>query len=316
MQQLVKAADRIEVIQRRQAKIIRQSWAAFIQRLTSGIVQDRVATLLGNHKIEEILRLVDAHVGRFANVLATTYADAAGKEADYWTGKLGLLQKASFNLADRRALDFVSRNRDLFVTSLTRQQREVVRQALIEGMRAGESPSQIARRFARTIGLTEEQRRAVESYQRALEAGNMEALRRASRNPRFDERVLVAIEGGNPLTANQIEMMLGAYTRNLRLARARAIAETEALKLTNAARNLAARQALEAAGRRGTKTWLHTSAAEPREAHLQMVGDTVGMDEAFVSPSGARLLYPGDTSLGAGARDIINCQCGVDYNLE
>ena len=279
MQQLTKDTSRIEAIQRRQEKIIRQQWAAFIQRATSSLVQERVAALIAGYKLEAILQLVDAHVDRFSNVLATTFADAASKEADFVTAQIGPLTKASFNLADRRAAEFILRNRELFVRNLTRQQRDVVRQALIEGLRAGDNPSQIARRFARTIGLTAEQRRAIESYQRALEAGSMEALRRAARDPKFDERLLTAAEGGDPLTTKQIEMMVGAYTRNLRLSRARTIAETEALRVVNAARNIATRQALEAAGTKGTKTWLHTSSAEPRETHLQMVGDTVGMDE-------------------------------------
>jgi hypothetical protein len=121
-----------------------------------------------------------------------------------------------------------------------------------------------------------------------------------------------------PLTANQIERLLRGYTRNLLQTRATAIAQTEGLRVTNQARNIAVKQSLEAAGKPiqdGFKTWLHTSAAAPRETHLQMVGDTVGINEAFTTPHGARLMYPGDTSLGAGAREIVNCQCGIEYHV-
>lgn len=41
-----------------------------------------------------------------------------------------------------------------------------------------------------------------------------------------------------------------------------------------------------------------------------------GMDLAFQSPTGAMLRYPGDTSLGAGAGEIINCRCDVEYNFD
>ena len=44
--------------------------------------------------------------------------------------------------------------------------------------------------------------------------------------------------------------------------------------------------------------------------------EVTGMDLPFQSPSGALLRFPGDTGLGAGAEEIINCRCDLEYNFD
>lgn len=43
--------------------------------------------------------------------------------------------------------------------------------------------------------------------------------------------------------------------------------------------------------------------------HRRMEGVTVPIGEPFVTPSGSRLMYPGDRSLGAPGFEIYNCRC-------
>ena len=45
--------------------------------------------------------------------------------------------------------------------------------------------------------------------------------------------------------------------------------------------------------------------------HRRMEGVSVLIGEPFVTPEGHRLMYPGDTSLGAPAGTIVNCRCTV-----
>jgi hypothetical protein len=42
----------------------------------------------------------------------------------------------------------------------------------------------------------------------------------------------------------------------------------------------------------------------------------VGLKEPFTSPTGARLMYPGDTSLGAGPAETIQCRCTVSVRID
>lgn len=52
-----------------------------------------------------------------------------------------------------------------------------------------------------------------------------------------------------------------------------------------------------------------------RDLHVVLNGVKKLLNEAFEG-GGERLLHPGDTSLGATAKMIFNCRCGLDYIIE
>jgi hypothetical protein len=45
-------------------------------------------------------------------------------------------------------------------------------------------------------------------------------------------------------------------------------------------------------------------------------GQGILFDEPFVSPSGDRLMFPGDRSLGASADETVQCRCRVEYRVD
>lgn len=55
------------------------------------------------------------------------------------------------------------------------------------------------------------------------------------------------------------------------------------------------------------KEWVARGDGKTRDTHAALSGTVEYVDRYFVSPSGARLLYPGDPS--APAAEIINCRC-------
>ena len=67
------------------------------------------------------------------------------------------------------------------------------------------------------------------------------------------------------------------------------------------------------------KGWLsardqRTRGSDPDDIadHWNMNGDRVRLNEGFLDGrTGAMMLHPGDTSLGAGAEDIVSCRCGM-----
>ena len=71
------------------------------------------------------------------------------------------------------------------------------------------------------------------------------------------------------------------------------------------------------------KEWIPTlSDQRTRESHRRMKGVIIPVDEAFIVPAfqpspkskavpEARMLYPGDTSLGASLGQIVNCRCAL-----
>ena len=65
-----------------------------------------------------------------------------------------------------------------------------------------------------------------------------------------------------------------------------------------------------------TKEWLSFSDDDTRDTHRALNGTIVGIDDAFETITGSRLMYPLDSSLSAPASEIINCRCVLAYSDE
>jgi uncharacterized protein with gpF-like domain len=97
--------------------------------------------------------------------------------------------------------------------------------------------------------------------------------------------------------------------------RARLIVRTEANRAMNYGHNLSVTHI----GFPVKKVWIAARDARTRGAdgedksdHFHMMNQTVAYEEPFTDPrSGRQLMFPGDTSLGAGASDVCNCRCVI-----
>ena len=106
----------------------------------------------------------------------------------------------------------------------------------------------------------------------------------------------------------QISRRIGElYGRNVS-ARSMVIARTEVIGASNAASYMGAKST----GLKLNKQWLATRDSRTRETHAEADGQEVGMDEPFVI-GGERLMWPGDTSLGASGAQTVNCRCTITY---
>lgn len=85
--------------------------------------------------------------------------------------------------------------------------------------------------------------------------------------------------------------------------RSRMIARTEAHGMIENGRQLGAKKSKIIK----TKTW-SAAMADARDTHKEANGQTVLLNEAYIV-GGYKLMYPGDTSLGAGMEEIIFCRC-------
>ena len=56
------------------------------------------------------------------------------------------------------------------------------------------------------------------------------------------------------------------------------------------------------------KKWVATKDSRTRDAHVKANGQIVPQDEPFIV-GGEKMMYPGDSSLGASAENVINCRC-------
>ena len=64
---------------------------------------------------------------------------------------------------------------------------------------------------------------------------------------------------------------------------------------------------------RNLKQWVTMGDMKVRSSHASANGQTVQINSPFIVGSGAMLMFPGDTSLGASVKDWINCRCYSAY---
>lgn len=203
-------------------------------------------------------------------------------------------------------------------------QEQAIRQTVEQGLADGRNPRGVAlevvgrlnrqtgRREGGIIGLTSQQAGYATNARKQLEALDEGYFERKLRDKRFDRTVAKAIREEKPLSRADIDRITGRYADRLLAHRGEIIARTESIAALHAGQFEAARQLVESGKVRAdqiVKTWDATGDARTRPTHAAMDGQTVGLFEAFTSPSGARLMHPHDVSLGAPADEIIQCRC-------
>lgn len=108
-----------------------------------------------------------------------------------------------------------------------------------------------------------------------------------------------------PEISKQLRTLAGPISR----VRADMIARTE----VHGAANYGADEAAKATGLKLRKEWVAVGDGRTRDAHGDMDGTVVDMDQSFNFGS-YRLMYPGDRS--GPARGVINCRCQIAHVID
>lgn len=162
------------------------------------------------------------------------------------------------------------------------------------------------------VGLTSQQAGYVLNARRQLEDLDAGYFTRALRDRRFDRLVKKAIDDDKPLAKADIDRITGRYADRLLNHRGEVIARTEMISALHAGQYEGMRQLIDTGKVRAdqvTKVWQAANDGRSRDTHVALHNQTVKFDRPFVSPSGAQMRYPQDTSLGAGPDEIIQCRC-------
>lgn len=239
-----------------------------------------------------------------------------------------------FDARHPRAEAFTRSHAGNLITAIIEDQRQSIRSYITSAVEAGRAPGAVAleivgridraagKRTGGIIGLTSQQSGYVANMR--AELGDPERMAhyftREKRDRRFDGLVRKALESGKPVSKADIERIAGRYADRLLKLRGDMIARTEAITALRAGEYEAWRQVVEKGGLRDDqiiRTWKSEPDQRTRHDHLAMNGMSVrGLSTPFTSPDGAHLKYPGDTSLGAPARDTINCRCAILYKAD
>lgn len=273
-----------------------------------------------------------AALGPIIDAIESVYQDAGDTVANSFPARI-LTPTGSmtfrWDMRNPRVENDIRTNSSQMVTRLTDEAKENVRITLERGVIAGENPRAIAldivgridpvtkSRVGAIIGLTNQQETWVANTQKYLETLNSKYFGLELRDKRFDSVVKKAIDTETPLPAATVNRLVTSYKNQALKFRADSVAQTEVIQSVNRAEFLAHQQLVDGGGIDSgalSKEWGDVGDSRTRYTHLALgtkygKGNGIGLDEPFISPSGAKLLYPGDSSLGAGAAEIVNCRC-------
>ena len=216
------------------------------------------------------------------------------------------------------------------VTRIQDDARANVRNVMTRGLQAGNNPRVTAldivgrvdpatgQRTGGIIGLTQQQETWVANAQRDLKTLNPQYFTRTRRDKRFDSIVKKAMDTDTPLDQTTIDKLIIRYKSSLLQLRGETIGRTETIQSLNRAQHEALTQAVGMGAVKQqdiTRDWDTAGDDRVRETHREMEGQSVGLDEPFMTPDGYSLMFPGDTSLGADASETIDCRCRVKMNI-
>lgn len=321
-----------------QDPIIRKAFLEAFDDIRDGVDIQAVARALERGDIEAAVRAMNLDPAAFRLFeRAITDAYAAGGIATIEALPIlraadGLRVVVRFDVRNFRAESWLRDHSSKAITNIIYDQERGIRQALVSGLERGVNPRttalDIVGRLDRTtgkrqggiIGLTSHQEHYVDNARAELLSGDTSMLRnyltRERRDARFDSHVLRAING-EAIDADTVSKMVGRYSDSLLQLRGETIARTETMVALNAARAEAMQQAIDSGAVRAdqvTKVWRSAGDNRVRETHRDMNGQTVRINEKFVSPSGALLEFPGDPS--APVEEVINCRCTYETRID
>ena len=293
---------------------VRSEFVAAMRQARAGVDMKALEDAIARGDVDAAFRALrfDA-ADLFKTDTAITAALAAG----------GNYQMGAFQYATRRApiasrvvQSFGGRNeraeriaRDLgarLVTEVVDDTRVMIAQTIRAGLEAGAGP----RRTALDIGG-----RVVNGTRQ----GGLVGLdsRRAGWVQNYRAKLLAE---GRP--QSQIDRMAQRYSNKLLRQRGETIARTETLKALNAGRQEALDQLIEnpnndVRAEDVVRAWDSTGEdGRTRQSHLDAdKQDPVPQGQPFIV-GGYSMMYPGDTSLGAPAEEVINCRCYVDVRID
>lgn len=322
-----------EALLDRYGEEIARAFTAAVEDLARGADLQRMIAAVEAGNIEAAIAALNLEPQAYDRVLDAIRAGYV-ESGTLAASRLPAVASIRFSVRNPRAERWLAGQSSTLIREVMDDQRQAVRQALVAGMERGDNPraavANIVGRLDRAtgkrqggiLGLTSVQEQYLRNAQAELESGDPAQLRayleRARRNKTFDRSIIKAINSGEPIPAETIRKAVNGYRSRLLDLRAITIGRTESLTALRAAQHETWKQAVEAgkvSEQDITRIWRDASDSRVRHTHRVMDGQKVkGLSEPFRSPSGARLLYPGDPSAPAAER--IGCRCVQEVKVD
>ena len=307
-------AAQIERMLNRMTPQLRRTFLANVAAIRGQRTLAELETLVLEGRLAEAIQRAGEAYATFATEWVNVMVFSGQETGKFITRAINTT--VNFDQVNTRAVAAMQENRLRLVQGLGQQQRDATQQAIIEGIRAGANPREQARNFRDSIGLTATQEQHVRNFRDALQTDPIKALRRKLRDRRFDPSILGAIRDDKPLTAAQIDKMVGRYRDRYLKHRAEVIARTEALRSVHEGAEEMFSQAIDSGALDPgelVRIWNTAKDERVRSSHAFMHGQIKNPGEPFLSGNGNRLRFPGDTN--APASETVQCRCVVSTRL-
>lgn len=300
--------------------VIRKAFEQALDAWRSNIDLDAVADALRRGDIEGAVKAANIQPAALNGFLTAREAafDAAGT-AEMASLRLNII----FNARHLRGEAQLSQYGAQFVQGVTDDVKAMLRTALTDSLSRGQGAKAAARGIRDMIGLTDSQagwainlRRKLVNDPKAL-LSEFAADGYKLRDKRLDGIVSRAVKAQKPIAAADIEKIVTAYQNRAIRWRSLNIARTETLGAVQTGNFEAYQQAVESgkiAAQNVRKIWNTKIDGRERHTHHELNGESVGLNEHFVSVSGARLLHPHDPSAPISER--AGCRCNMTYRID
>ncbi len=207
-----------------------------------------------------------------------------------------------------------------------------VQNAIASGLKQGQNPrsvglelagrvnSRTGRREGGLVDLDEGEKRTVAGFRRCLVEFDQDYFGYELRDKRYDRSVRRSISEQAPIESEKIDLLVNRFEAKLLKHKADLIAQTEMLATMNRSAWIQFKEAMIRSERPAAavaRVWDSCGDDKVRPSHKALEGQrVVGFDESFVSPlTGAKMMYPGDRSLGAPEEEVLGCRCRVRYDV-
>lgn len=311
---------------------IRSAFLAAIQDIVDSVIINQVIAAIQNGDPEAAFRALGFSEAAMRPLTAAI--ERAFEQGGVMTGRTfpRYLNTPSgkavfrFDVRNSRAEAWLRDHSSTLITRIGDDTQRNVRNVLTVGMQDGRNPRNVAldivgridpvsgKRMGGIIGLTPQQEFWVRGARTKLQQLDEAYFRLELRDKRFDRTVAAAIRDGKPLPADTIDRLVTRYKDNALRYRGEMIGRTEAMQALNRSEWEATKQAVDLGAVSDSavkREWDSAGDNRVRWSHRRLNKQRVGLDEPFVSPSGARMMHPGDTSLGASADEVVACRCRV-----
>ncbi|MBB4798011.1 hypothetical protein HNP32_001735 [Brevundimonas bullata] len=315
---------------------VAQAFMAAINDLRSNVELQKVIAALERGDLQGAMDALHLSRAAFAGLEAKiTEAFIAGGQGAVASMPAAVSIGFRFDPGNQRAASWIRQFSGNLITGLVDGERQQARDFIADGMARGAHPRSVAlelvgrisratgQRTGGLIGLSAPQRAYVQAARIELASADRKLLKhyltRTRRDRRYDRTVLKAIREGKAIDRDTASLMVTRYSARLVQLRGEVIARTEGLPAIRAAKHEAYQQLVDDGRVAETdieRGWHTTQDGRQRDTHDAMGGQTVrGLSQPFQSPSGALLMFPGDTSLGAVAEEIVACRCDESISV-